>query len=451
MICFLHGYLLEGSGSNLWTRLVIQSLCRTGHTVHLVCQEPHPERYDFIAEAHTYELNGDVVTTLTRAVPYPGRCIMHKPRLGDTLPVYVWDKYEEFSRVVPMVDLPTSDIEVYIERNLAVVKRIVIEHDITVIQANHMVLMSVVAQRTGVPYVIMPHGSALEYAVKPDKRFQDYAREALRDARLLLVSSGELGERVRALFPDAMPEVREIRVGVDTASFHPVERTGRLRNIERAIELIGELPHSDDPDVKLPDPDAIETLRRIDWVNGKTIIYVGRLIEEKGVHHLVDAMPDILARNPNAQLIVVGHGPLRERLRETRGVHFLGYLTHRELSWIMPCCDVGVFPSLVKESGPMVFLEALSSGCFPIATYFAGAKNKIDTVAPYLEPAHAEFMKLRLEHVRADMPRAVSGALSVSDQYAPVLRQIARAEYDWQPIAAKLAQILLAVAKTDAG
>src|SRR5687767_12525544 len=136
MICFLHGYLLEGSGSNLWTRQIIQSLCRTGHTVHLVCQEPHPERYDFIAEAYTYELNGDVVTSLTRDVPYPGRCIMHKPRLGATLPVYVWDKYEEFSRVVPMVDLPTHEIEAYIERNLAVVKRIVLEHEITVMQAN---------------------------------------------------------------------------------------------------------------------------------------------------------------------------------------------------------------------------------------------------------------------------------------------------------------------------
>ncbi len=446
MICFLHGYLLEGSGSNLWTRSIIQSLCRTGHTVHLVCQEPHPERYDFIAEAYVYRLNGDVVTSLAREVPYPGRCIMHKPELGDTLPVYVWDKYEEFSRVVPMVDLPTEEIESYIERNLKVVRRIVAEHNITVIQANHMVLMSVVAQRTGVPYVIMPHGSALEYAVKPDVRFQDYARSALRASRLLLVSSAELGERVRALFADVMPAVREIRVGVDTDSFHPVERQDRLRNIKHAIELIGELPHSDDPDVKLPDPDAMETLRRIDWVNGKIIIYVGRLIEEKGVHHLVDAMPEILTRHPNAQLIVVGHGPLRERLRTVRGVHFLGYLTHRELSWIMPCCDVGVFPSLVKESGPMVFLEALSCGCFPIATYFAGAKDKIDTVAPYLEPAHAELMKLRFDHVRADMVQAVAGALSVSDQYAPVLRQIARAEYDWQPIAAKLAQTLLTVA-----
>lgn len=445
MICFLHGYLLEGSGSNLWTRSVIQSLCRSGHTVHLVCQENHPERYDFIAEAYAYRLNGAVDTMVSRTVPYSGKCIMHKPELGDTLPVYVWDKYEEFPNVVPMVDLSTAEVESYIERNVQVVRRIVAEHPITVIQANHMVLMSVVAQRIGLPYVIMPHGSALEYAVRPDVRFQEYARTALRDARLLLVSSDELGERVRALFSDVLPEVREIRVGVDTSSFHPVTRNERLRNIETAAQLISDIPHSDDPDIKLPDPRAVEKLRNIDWVNGQTIIYVGRLIEEKGVQHLVDAMPAILERNPRAQLIIAGHGPLRERIEQTEGVHFLGYLTHRELSWIMPCCDAGVFPSLVKESGPMVFLEALSCGCFPIATYFAGAKNKIDTVAPYLEPAHAEFMKVRLENVTEDIVECVTGALSVTDRYTAVLRQIAEREYDWQPIARKLADTLLSI------
>src|ERR1041384_790210 len=102
MICLLHGYLLEGSGSNLWTRAVLRSLCRAGHTVHLVCQDPHPERYDFIAEAHLYRRDGSTETMLSREVAFAGRCIMHKPELGDTLPVYVWDKYEEFRRVVPM-------------------------------------------------------------------------------------------------------------------------------------------------------------------------------------------------------------------------------------------------------------------------------------------------------------------------------------------------------------
>src|SRR6266545_8040754 len=52
MICLLHGWLLEGSGSNLWTRSIITALSRKGETVHLVCQENHPDRYDAIAEAY---------------------------------------------------------------------------------------------------------------------------------------------------------------------------------------------------------------------------------------------------------------------------------------------------------------------------------------------------------------------------------------------------------------
>src|SRR5215212_2742459 len=106
MICILHGYLLDGSGSNLWTRSVIQSLSRAGETTHLVCQENHPERFDFIGEAYRYHLDGSVETIFRREVPYGGRCIMHKPQIGDTLPVYVWDHYEEFTNVVPMIDLP---------------------------------------------------------------------------------------------------------------------------------------------------------------------------------------------------------------------------------------------------------------------------------------------------------------------------------------------------------
>jgi hypothetical protein len=97
-----------------------------------------------------------------RDVPYAGRCILHQPELGATLPVYVWDEYEEYERAVPMVDLPDAAIEAYIARNVDVVRRVVKDNGITVIQANHVVLMSVVAQRaageTGVPYVVMPHG-----------------------------------------------------------------------------------------------------------------------------------------------------------------------------------------------------------------------------------------------------------------------------------------------------
>jgi len=135
-----------------------------------MCQENHPERYDFIAEAYSYTLDGTIKTLLSRKVPYKGKCVMHKPQLGDTLPVYVWDKYEEFSNVVPMVNLPDDIIEDYLNQNTKVLKKLLRDYDIKSIHANHAVLMSVVAHRvfssTGIPFAIMPHGSAIEYAVK---------------------------------------------------------------------------------------------------------------------------------------------------------------------------------------------------------------------------------------------------------------------------------------------
>ena len=87
--------------------------------------------------------------------------------------------------------LPDDVINDYLRRNVRVVQRIVSESDITAMHANHAVLMSVVAQhvhlRTGVPFAIMPHGSAIEYAVKKDGRFWDYANAAFTRADRLLV------------------------------------------------------------------------------------------------------------------------------------------------------------------------------------------------------------------------------------------------------------------------
>ena len=116
MIGILHGYLLEGSGSNLWTRSIIHALCKQGETVHLFCQENHPDIYDFVSEVYLYEFDGSVKTLLNRDRIYKGTCVIHKPKLGDLLPVFVWDKYEEFKRVVPMIELSDIELEEYINR-----------------------------------------------------------------------------------------------------------------------------------------------------------------------------------------------------------------------------------------------------------------------------------------------------------------------------------------------
>ena len=540
MICILHGYLLEGSGSNLWTRSVVESLCRQGETVHLMAQENHPDRYPFIAEARRYEPDGAVSSFYQRAEgAHPGCCILHKPALGDTLPVYVWDRYEEFSRVVPMVDLGDDEIESYIDLNVRALTRLVRDNGVTAIHANHAVLMSVVAQRVcaaeGIPFSIMPHGSALEYAVKRDARFLRLATEAFTAAGRVFVHGDEMRERVRAVFGgiEGLEEkMVDLHLGVDTSQFEPVPRPERPRKAAQFIESLASLPRGRTPaqtdavlaalpgaldealaagrgfPSKLPDAELEAKLAAIDWNYDATLLYVGRLISAKGVQEVVAALPFLLESTPALRLIVVGHGPLREPLeamlwalehgeralfeeivargRELEGdpegegggaaltkvarfmdslraegrvdeyfeagqrhvrrdrVIFTGYLTHAELRYLFPCCDAAVFPSLVKEAGPLVFLEALASGAFPLGTYFGGMKASIDSVAEELPPAVAEAMKLdpAAERTVADIVRHVPLALEMGERYKEVLFRVARDRYDWSSVSRTLSQEL---------
>lgn len=537
MICLLHGWLLEGSGSNLWTRSIVTALCRGGETVHLVCQENHPDRYEAIAEAYRYRLSGEVDKTLKRESPYPGRCILHQPEIGDTLPVFVWDHYEEYERVVPMIELSDEEIETYIDRNVRVVQRIVEAHPISAIHANHVVLMAVVAQRvskaTGVPYAVMPHGSGIEYAAKKDERFKRYASSALEDAKRIFVIGREMRERVTSVF-DAVPRIEEkftaLHLGVDTAQFEPVGREGRESNVralsaalkgiprgktERQTRLLrervsGEMSPEElsalfagcaDYDGKRPDEDVEEKLASVAWISAPILLFTGRIISMKGVQSVLAALPLVLDSIPSLRLIVVGHGPLREAMEaflwalhrddvalarsivkwgrflenspdadsagELKDVEswfgdlasngrlsayfeiarrrltpdtviFTGYLTHRELKFLFPCCDVGIFPSIVREAGPLVFLEALASGCFPLGTYFGGMAASIDALAAELPPDVANTMKLDPERTVPDIVDRVPKAVELSTGYGATLARIARQKYDWVSVAQTL-------------
>jgi glycosyltransferase involved in cell wall biosynthesis len=550
MICLLHGWLLEGSGSNLWTRSIITALCRSGETVQLVCQENHPDRYEAITEAYRHRLSGEVDRTLVRESPYRGKCILHQPEIGETLPVFVWDHYEEYKRVVPMIELPDDEIELYIERNVRVVQRIVESNPISAIHANHVVLMSVVAQRvshaTGVPYAVMPHGSGIEYAAKKDVRFKRYASSALSDAKRIFVIGREMRDRVISVFDD-VPAIEtkftELHLGVDTAQFEPVDRAGRETNIRALGDALREMPRGKTPaqtqllrkrvtgdmslealsslldncsayEGKNPDAGVEAKLASVNWSTAPVLLFTGRIISMKGIQSVIAALPLILKTVPDLRVVVVGHGPLREAIEallwalhrgdrrlaeniaawgrflekapdadssggglaevqtffaqlESRGalddyfsgaqqllepdtVVFTGYLTHRELRFLFPCCDVGVFPSVVREAGPLVFLEALASGCFPLGTYFGGMAASIDALSGDLPPDAAETMKLDLEETVSAIVDRVPRAVQLGPRFKTTLARIARERYDWVSVAQTLRSTLESLPKSEA-
>lgn len=547
MICILHGYLLEGSGSNLWTRAIIESLCRQGEMVHLMAQENHPERYPFIAEVRRYHGDGSVETTFRQPNRTRGCCILHKPDIGPVLPVYVWDRYDEFDQVVPMVELDDDAIERYMALNTRALRRIVEDNDITAVHANHAVLMPVVAQRVkeqlGTPYSVMPHGSAMEYAVKRDPRLHTLASAALAEAGHVFVHGEEMRGRVEALFP-AVPRLADkfsaLHLGVDTSRFRLVPRSERAASIRELQQALAPLPRGNHPaacrarleeihaslgqdemrerfaalrdyEAKLPDAGLEAKLEQVDWENDEILLFVGRLISAKGIQDVIAALPLLLAERERLRLVVVGHGPLREPLevllralqqgdRElaerivARGqalegdpegegarddlekvtlfwerlrqegrldayfetaqralrpdrVLFTGYLTHRELGHLFPCCDAAIFPSVVKEAGPLVFLEALACGVFPLGTYFGGIRASIDSVAGALPPEELEQMKLSPKPAEtvADIAARVPAALAISGRHREALRRVAVEQYDWQSVGRMFADALHAL------
>ena len=123
-------------------------------------------------------------------------------------------------------------------------------------------------------------------------------------------------------------------------------------------------------------------------------------------------------------------------------VIFTGYLTHHELQHLFPCCDAGIFPSIVKEAGPLVFLEALASGCFPLGTYFGGMKASIDAIAELFPPEISAAMKIDPLDTVADIVSNVSLALRFGVRYKDVLSRTAQARYDWTSVGRKLAHEL---------
>jgi glycosyltransferase involved in cell wall biosynthesis len=350
MLGIVHGYGLGGSGSNLWTREAVSALCAAGETVHLVCQESNPQRFDFVSELVTYDEAGEARTEFSREARGPGRCIVHTPVLR-ILPTYV--RPGATSRYVrSILDLDDTDIEDYLERNVRVLRRVSREHGVRAWHVNHVVLLAEALRRLheqdGVRYAVMPHGSALEYVVRHDDRMREVARRALAAAGRIFSLNQEIRERLARYFPDLDLEHKTttVRVGVDTERFRPVPRERRTESVAVLAAALRDAPRGRSQDhgrllaealeaatdhasframlgpaadyPANPDAELEHALDAVDWERERIVAFVGRLIPAKGVAALLAAFPLVLERHPDTRLLLVGGGWLREYLEAFR-------------------------------------------------------------------------------------------------------------------------------------
>ncbi len=169
-VLIFHGYLLGGTGSNVYNARLAAALVALGHEVHLLCQDRRPEDQAFVDAVGDWDGADGVLRV--RALREPVRCTTYRPDIGGLLPVYVMDRYEGI-QARTFADCSEEQVERYIAANVAAVREVVELVQPEVALANHLVMGPVILARAlagGVPYAVKVHGSALEYTVKPRSR-----------------------------------------------------------------------------------------------------------------------------------------------------------------------------------------------------------------------------------------------------------------------------------------
>ena len=112
------------------------------------------------------------------------------------------------------------------------------------------------------------------------------------------------------------------------------------------------------------------------------ILFVGRLVEEKGIEYLLQAFSKVVTKIPEAKLVIVGRGPKEKELRSLTkklglyNVFFLGAVENRLMPNIYVGCDVLVLPSIREPFGNVV-IEAMATGKPVIGSYVGGIKDTI--------------------------------------------------------------------------
>jgi glycosyltransferase involved in cell wall biosynthesis len=478
-ILIFHGYLLGGTGSNVYNAKLVEALVGLGHEVHILSQDRHMERFEFVDAIGSWE-DGELRLQERRS---PARCVAYRPDIGTLLPTYVADRYEGFE-AKPFAECSDEEVADYVARNVAAVAEVAVRARPDVALANHLVMGPLVLARgladAGVPYAVKVHGSALEYTVKPNReRFMPAAREGLAGASTILVGSRHTAESLWEAMedPELPARTRLGPPGVDVAQFVPRDPAAAAAGLGRLTErlLAGTVaPVGGPADAFARDKVAAGmALSRLSPDEDVLVSFVGKLIVSKGVDVLLMAWPLVLDRVPRGRLVVVGFGAYREGFERLLGaliagdldqvaeiaqqgraleggpaaplrmvldfldglqgeererylaaaarlgdqVVMTGRLEHAELADLLPACEAQVVPSTFPEAFGMVTVEGAACAAFPISADHSGLAEVSRALAEAVPPEAAGWLSFGLQDdvVRALAERLVGWLTAPAD------------------------------------
>ena len=392
----------------MYTRQLAREWSRAGHDVTVFCQEPHPELYDV------------------------GGAEVVRPDVGGLLPVFVLDRYEGYE-VKLLQDCRRDELDGWVEANAAALRE---RLPADLVFCNHVLLGGAVGAATGARFAVKAHGSELEYSMRSRPELERWGSQVLVGASAVFVGSGHIREVLEEVCGH-VDRVDEVPPGVDVEEWRPRPRTEALADLVE--EARRDPPNPGCANERLPDEGNADRLAAFFSEDEPTVVYFGKLLYNKGVHVLLEALEGI-----DARAVIVGFGAYRaelERSADPARTLFTGPFEHRHLVHLLALADACVVPSIFPEAFGMVAAEAAAVGCPPLVARHSGLAE----VAEGLEAEYpSEFRHLASFTTgdAAELHQKLADLLALPpDQRAAVsaaARRTAVERWSWASVANRL-------------
>jgi glycosyltransferase involved in cell wall biosynthesis len=407
-----HGYLLGGTGSNIYARQLAREWSRGGHDVTVFSQEAAPERYDL------------------------GEATAVRPDVGGLLPVFVLDRYPGYE-VKRLQECTHGELDAWVKANAAALRE---RGPADLVYVNHVLLGGAVGAASGGRYVVKAHGSELEYSMRGNAELAAWGGDVLAGAAATIVGSDHIRRVVHEVC-GTVENVHEVPPGVDVDLWRPAPKDEALAAL--LAEARRDPPNPANANERLPDEGNADRLRAFLTCDRPTVVYYGKLIENKGVQVLLEALQGL-----DTRAVLVGFGDYRAELEaqaEGLDVLFTGPLEHRHLVHLLALADVAVVPSIFPEAFGMVAAEAAAAGCPPIVANHSGLAEVASGLEAAYPPGRGELASFPNGDAAALRER-LDGVLGLSGADREDLRAAAREaaveRWSWTSVARRILDVV---------
>jgi glycosyltransferase involved in cell wall biosynthesis len=268
---------------------------------------------------------------------------------------------------------------------------------------------------------------------------ESWGREALERASAVFVGSGH----IRAVLEDVcghVERVHEVPPGVDVDEWRPRPRDVALSGL--VDEARRDPPNPENANERLPDEGNADRLASFLAGGGPIVVYFGKLLHNKGVHVMLEALEGV-----DARAVVVGFGDYRaelERMADHDRILFTGPLEHRHLVHLLALADACVVPSIFPEAFGMVAAEAAAAGCPPIVARHSGLAEVAEGLEAEYPAEHrglASFTTGDAGDLRAKLTALLALPASERQDLSAAARRAAVGRWSWRSVAERLLEL----------